>query len=315
MLNKILNSRILKFCFSIILIYLAFKKVDIGELGKSLIGVKLWFVILSIVICFVGIWVTSYRWANLLINKPKIKDIYIFSRSSLAASFYGMFFPTSVASDIFKWIIVDDKYVNIPRSKLLGSVILDRLIGFTMYILIGVIMIFFAENLGIIIPLWTKLFFVGVFVVCILFYIALIFFDLSKLFKIKWFKKFESVAELVNKDNMIQILKSIGISFLSVLVWMFQIWLASIYFNTGIPITSILIFMPIISMLLSLPISFAGFGAREQLYILFFCGISNSVESVLLMSTFSGITGILISLIGGLVSLTPDFQKSIKKKN
>lgn len=315
MLNKFLNSRVLKFCFSIVLIYLAFRKVNVGELWKSLIGIKLWFVILSIIVSLIGVFVVSYRWISLLIKSPKIKDILIFAKSSLVASFYGLFFPTSIASDLLRWIIVDEKYPNIPRSKLLGSVVLDRFIGFSMYIFIGSIMLFFAENMGISIQYWTKIFFFGVFIVCLLFYIALVFFDLSKFFKIKWFRKFESMSELIKKENKIQILKSISISFLSVGIWIFQIWLTSVYFDTGISIISIIIFMPIVSMLLSLPISFAGFGAREQLYILFFSGISNSIESILLMSTFSGIVGVLIALFGGLISLTPEFQKSINKKH
>lgn len=310
MLKKIINSRILKILISGILIYLAFRKVDINELGKNLAGIEWWFVVLNIVISLVGMMLVSFRWSNLLIKRPKIKDILIFTKSSLVASFYGLFFPTSMASDILKWIIIDEKYPEIPKTKLLGSVVLDRFIGLSMFIFAGLFMILFGKIDKNIIPFWIKLIFIGLFLLCFSFYLCLYLFDLSKIFKIKWLKRFENVAELVDKKNVKQIFKSVVISLLSEFFWIGQMWFISWYFKTGVSVVSIFIFIPITSMILTLPISFAGFGAREQLYLLFFGGLATSVESILLTSTFSGILGILTALIGGLVSLSPDFKKS-----
>ena len=63
-------------------------------------------------------------------------------------------------------------------------------------------------------------------------------------------------------------------------------------------------------MILVLPISFAGFGAREQLFLLFFSNANTSTEGILLTSAFLGIMGIINSLFGGLVTLAPDFKNS-----
>jgi hypothetical protein len=61
--------------------------------------------------------------------------------------------------------------------------------------------------------------------------------------------------------------------------------------------------MPIISLILVLPISWAGFGARENLFLIFFGQLGYPTEKLLLVSTFGGIMGILNALIGGLVLL------------
>jgi len=66
---------------------------------------------------------------------------------------------------------------------------------------------------------------------------------------------------------------------------------------------------------LLLPISVAGFGAREQLYLFFFLKVGGIAEGILLTSTFSGILGIITALIGGLITLTPDFKKIGKDTN
>ena len=71
----------------------------------------------------------------------------------------------------------------------------------------------------------------------------------------------------------------------------------------GLPLTllQVFIFMPVIALILILPISVAGFGAREQLYLYFFGQLGLPVEKILLVSTFSGVLGVISSLIGGLL--------------
>ena len=176
MLKRIFGSRVFRICVSVVLIYLAFRKIDIVDLLGKLVGVDWWFVVLNIILSLVALCLISFRWSMLLIKKPKFRDVIVFTKSSLSASFYGLFFPTSVAADLLKWVIIDEKYPNIPKSKLLGSVILDRFIGLSMFIFVGLLMIFFGGG-GKYLPLWVKLLFSGLFFGCLIFYLSLLFFD------------------------------------------------------------------------------------------------------------------------------------------
>lgn len=312
MFKKIFGFKWVKVLISLALIYLAFMKVDVVELWNKLMGIDWWFVVLNVILSLISTVLVSFRWSILLIKKPKLKDVVIFAKSTLSASFYGLFFPSSVAADLLKWIIIDEKYPKIPKSKLLGSIVLDRFIGLSMFVVVGLIMTFFAGWSGVSIPDWIKLSFVGMFVGCVGFYLSLWFFDWKRILKLKFLKKFENLSELIDRDNLVQILKSALVSLVSQFFWICQIWFVSWYFNTGLSLITMLVFTPIISMILALPISFAGFGAREQLYLLFFGKMANSTSSILLTSAFSGVVGILVALVGGLVSLTPDFKRSIK---
>ncbi len=313
MFKKIINSKLLKVLVSVVLIYFAFRKVDISSLFRQLIGIKIWFLVVNLAITILLVILTSTRWSLLLIKKPKLKDVLVFTKSSFAASFYGLFFPTAVAGDLLKWIIIDEKYPEIPKTKLLGSVILDRIIGMSMFMFIGLIMIFMATKKGVEIPILVTLVFIGIFTGCLIFYIAIFFFKVEKLFKLKFFKKFENIGELIKKDNLVQIGKSVLMSAVSEFFWVLQTWFISWYFGTNLSVLSIFVFMPIISMILILPISIAGFGAREQLFLFFFSSAASSNESILLTSTFFGILGIISSLMGGLMTLTPDFRRIDKK--
>lgn len=313
MVKKIINSRILRILISVVLIYFAFRTVDVASLWRQLITMDWWFVVVTLFISLLGIALVSWRWSMLLIKKPKLNDVKVFNKSSLVGSFYSLFFPTSVAGDLLKWMIVDEKYPDLSKSRLVGSVILDRFIGMSMFIFVGFIMLVFGGIDKSLVPFWIWLVFLGIFLGCLLFYVGLYFFDLSKnkLWQTKFLKKFKDVAELINRENRKQILKAVAISLMSEILWICQMWFISWYFGTGLTIVSIFVFIPIISMILSLPISFAGFGAREQLYVLFFGAMATSIESILLTSAYSGVLGILVALIGGLFSLTPDFKKSI----
>ncbi|MFA5531984.1 MAG: lysylphosphatidylglycerol synthase transmembrane domain-containing protein [Candidatus Shapirobacteria bacterium] len=312
--KKIFSSRIFKLIFSIVLIYFAFKKVDMMSLFSKLVEIKFWFVLVNILISICFTFLISYRWSLLLIKKPKFSDVWNFIKSSWAASFYGLFLPTSVGADVVKWIIIDKKYPEIPKTKLLGSVFLDRFVGLSTYMFVGLIFIFIARSKNIFIPDMVLYLVIGIVIVCLAFYIFVYFFDINKtIFKKKIFKRLVSVDELVNRENLGQIIKGIFISIFSEFGWVLQVWFISCYFGANLSIFSIFIYIPIISLILLLPISVAGFGAREQLYLFFFLKVGGMAEGILLMSTFGGILAIINSLIGGLVTLTPDF-KNIDKK-
>lgn len=313
-LKKVFKSEIFKLVFSGILIYFAFRKVDVPNLLGQLVGIKIWFLVVNILMGISFIFLISYRWSLLLIKKPRFKDVLNFTKSSLMASFYGLFLPTSAGSDVVKWIIIDKKYPEISKTKLLGSVFLDRFVGLSTYMFVGLIFIFIAKSKGILIPDMIFYVIVGLVAVCLAFYIFIYFFDVNKtIFKKKIFRRFVSMGELVNRQNLGQLVKGMLISIFSEFGWVLQIWFISWYFGANLSAFSILVYIPIISLILLLPISIAGFGAREQLYLFFFLKVGGITEGILLTSTFGGILGVINSLIGGLVTLTPDFKKIDKK--
>lgn len=309
MFKKILKSKILKFVITIMLFYFAFRKVEVKSMLQQLIGIDLFFLISMVAISILTTLIAAYRWSLLIIKKPTLSDIFVFAKSAWSASFYGLFVPTSAAGDVFKWIIIDEKYPKIPKSKLAGSILLDRFVGMTMLVLFGFISQFFARYFGVEIPFVIRLGFFVVFGGCIFIY-GLIFSGKTKLlFKIKWLEKLKNIGELVEKENSVQILKCLSVSIISDLLWIWQAWMISQYFGANLSFVEILIYLPTISTILILPISIAGFGAREQLYLYFLGNSSSSPESLLLTSTFMGIMGILISLWGGIISLTPEYRR------
>lgn len=315
-IKKLFKSRIVRLIFSAVLVYFAFKKVDVKSLLGQLVGVKWWFILENIIVSLLLSFIISYRWSLLLIKKTKLKDILVFYKSSLMASFYGLILPSAAATDVVKWLLIEQKYPQIPKSKMLGSVFLDRIIGLSTYIFVGLIFIIIARSKGIFVPDMIFYSIIGLVVTFICFYIFIYFFDVKKtIFQLKIFKRFESVGELVNRENLPQIFKGMLVSIFSEFGWVLQTWFISWYFGANLSIFSILVYIPIISLILILPISIAGFGAREQLYLFFFLPLGGKAEGVLLTSTFGGILSVLMSLAYGLITLTPEFKRSKLKQS
>jgi len=312
MLKKIYKSKWVKLSISLVLVYFAFKKVNIGSILKQLSGISIKSLSFWLGISILSTVLIAYRWSLLIIKKPKISDVLVFTKSVWSSYFYGLFVPTSAAGDIFKWIIIDEKYPDISKSKLGASILLDRFIGMSMLVFLGFMSQFFIDSMGVNIPVLIRYGLGLVFLGCLFFYGLVIRGKVDLLFKHKWLKKFQNIGELVNRENSKQIIKCLGVTLISDLLWIWQTWVIGHYFGLNISFIEILIYLPIISTILILPISIAGFGAREQLYLFFLSSSVNTTESILLMSTMSGIIGIINSLLGGLITLTPEYKKSFK---
>jgi len=311
-LKKIFASKLFKLIFSAILIYFAFKKVDVIKLFEEIRRVPLWFVGTNIIISFFIIALISVRWSLLLNHKLKFKTALTFIRANFLAAYYSLFFPSAVAGDVLKWVVIDRRYPEITKTKVLGSIILDRFIGFSMFMLLGLVSAIFGKKNGLNIPNYVFYLLIILTFVCFLIYLIIYFFDVSKMLpKITFLHRLDDAFDLLK--NKRQIFKCLLISLLSEMIWILQIWFAGYVFGANLGLLSVFVFTPIISMILVLPISIGGFGAREQLFLFFFSQVGSSNESILLMSAFLGILGIINSLFGGILSfLDEETRKKIR---
>ena len=304
MLKRILTSRITQFLFSAILIFLAFRKIDVLKLIGEVSTVPLWFVVAILIYIFITIFIGGARWSMLVLENPKFIDFWNFTKACYIGGFYGLFFPSMVVGDMIKWLPLQKKYENLSKTKLAGSVIIDRVIGLSAFITVGFLALVSGKLLKYQFPdvlLWL---FGGLALGTVVFYLLVFTVDFERFFsKYKILQKVIEVVDLLKKENKKRILKVYLISLVAEPVWMLPVWFYSLIFSAGISLLQVYIFMPVIALILVLPISIAGFGARENLYLYFFGALGFADEKILLVSTFGGILGVLNSLIGGLFIL------------
>lgn len=303
-MKKILTSPWTRGGFSVILIYFAFRKIDVlgllGEISKVPLWLTLGLLAYMVFTTIIGV----VRWCILIIEKPSLGDVFNFARAAYIGAFYGLFFPSAVGGDLVKWLPLLKKYPQLSKTRLVSSILVDRIIGFSAFVVMAFFSIVLGKFLRFQFPDYLFWLFFGLFLTMILFYIVVFSLDFEKIFgRFKLLRKLLEIVDLLKSENKSRIMKCFLISIIAEPIWILPNWFYSLVFDAGLSLLSVYVFMPVISLILVLPVSVAGFGAREQLYLYFFTQLGLVPEKVLLVSTFSGVLGVLNSLLGGLLIL------------
>lgn len=303
-LKNILNSKLFQLSFSALLIFVAFRKVNIGHLLNEVHQAPWWVVIILLAYMTVSMFLGGLRWGVLVLGKITLADLWAFTRATYAGCFYSLFFPSSVGGDLLKWTSLMKKYPEISKLKLAGTALIDRVIGFSAFSIAAMIALVAGKILKYQFPDLLFWLFLGINFALVVFYVLVFTIDFEKLLsKFKFLNKVLEIVDLLKNSNKKRIIICFLISLVSEPVWMLMTWFSSLTFKANIKLLQVFIFMPIISLILVLPISWAGFGARENLFLVFFGQLGFDSEKLLLVSAFTGIMGILNALIGGLVLL------------
>lgn len=309
-LKSIFGSKIFQLSFSAILIFVAFRKVDVTKLFDEVSQAPWWVVVLLLIYMALSMIIGGLRWAVLVLEKVKFSDVLAFTRATYAGAFYSLFFPTSIGGDLLKWTALLKKYPEISKIKLAGTALIDRVIGFSAFSVAALIALVTGKLLKYQFPNVLFWLFLGINITLIIFYILVFSLDFEKILESfknpklsKILKRLIEVVDLLENSNKKRILTCFFISLVAEPVWMMMTWFSSLTFKANIKLLEVFIFMPVIALILVLPISWAGFGARENLFLVFFGQLGIPVEKLLLVSAFGGILGILNALLGGLILL------------
>jgi glycosyltransferase 2 family protein len=309
-LKNVFSSKWFQLGFSVILIYIAFRKVDISKLVFEVQQVPWWVVVALLVYIGISMFIGGLRWGVLVLDKVNFTDVLSFTRATYAGGFYSLLFPTAIGGDLLKWTSLLKKYPHISKFKLAGTALIDRVIGFSAFAIVAMVALIVGKLFKYQFPDILFWLFLGISVALIFFYILVFSLDFEKILSLAkhlWFYKYLNklfeIIDLLKKGNKKRIMICFLISLFAEPIWMMTTWFSSLAVGTGLNLLEVMIFMPIISLILVLPISWAGFGARENLFLLFFGQLGISPEKLLLTSAFGGVLGILNSLLGGLVLL------------
>jgi len=303
-LKKVLFSRWARMFLSALLIYFAFRKADLPQLWSNLASVSWQLVTVLVLLNIISMLIGGLRWAILVLGGANLKDILIFTKASFTGSFYSLFFPSSVGGDLLKWTTLLKNYPQISKLKLAGTALIDRVIGFSAFSLMAMISLILGKILKYQFPGILFWLFLGINIALIIFYLFVFRLNFEKMAgKYKFLNKLLEIVDLLKNSNKKRIILCFLISMLAQPFWMMISWYLFNSLWIDLKLIQVFIFMPIISLILTLPISWAGFGARENLYLYFLVPLGYSAEKLLFASTFSGVMGILMALLGGLMLL------------
>jgi hypothetical protein len=298
--------RWLKLLLSVALLYLAFRKVELGTILAELSRVPVWIVLAMLSYGLVTVALGSCRWAIVLFDRIELKKVLWLMRATMIGSFYGLFLPSSVGIDLVRWVPLVKAYPNLSKTKLVASVLIDRVVGFTAFVGVALASSVVGKYLGVSYPTYLLYVFGCLFLAVMMVYLLVYSGGLVE--RLGWFKKYRWTNKLF---EVVVLLKALGVrrlswgiflGILSQFAWIFPIWWWSLIIRAGISLVSVMVIGPMVGLLLVLPISLAGFGARENLYLYFWGTMGILPEKILAVSTMNGIISVLGALVGGLLT-------------
>jgi uncharacterized membrane protein YbhN (UPF0104 family) len=288
---------LIKIFISLAMLILALRLVDINELKQSLLSIPLPTLGVVVVIFFFGQLLSSYKWW-LLARSGSIEVPWLLA---VRAYFLGMavncFGLGTVGGDLARALVLGSKSKQNPTA--LASVFADRVHGITVLAAIGVVSMVFSgrQHIGseylVLLP------------VCIIAVVMAWYFGPSIALAVlpkggALHRNMEQIAQVFPRDPAtISYISLISLVFHLLQIGLHQVMAAG--FGIQIPWPVLLVTIPVINILSSLPISWNGLGVRENGYVFFLAPLLLSREHAIAFGVMWLLATAISSAIGGLV--------------
>lgn len=301
---------ILRVIVSILLLgFLFWKFVDLREFYQIIKKTNLLYFILAYLSAMLGIIISSVRWKVILEhNKQKIGLIELISLYFIG-KFYNLIIPGTISGDIVRSYKSSLKKGD--RATLFLSVFLERIVGFVgllLVMILGLIILYDSLPKEIIIQL------IGLVTFLVIGFLLINYKPFKNLLLSIAKTKFLNKYNLKNKiqktyrsfkslKNLKLLVKTLLLSLIFIFLSFLSTFLIAKSINVDIPFLYLASVIPIITIFTMIPISFAGTGIREGLYIYFFSHVGVGNEEAVTIGILGLIMLIVTGLIGGIINL------------
>ncbi len=289
---------------SIVILFFLFKWIGFKKISGVIYGARFGYLFISILTFIAAYILCFFRWC-LLVKSVGIKaPLSRLASSYLGGIFFNLFLPSTVGGDIVR---IADLRNHIRKTKeIAATVLVDRLVGFCALGLIVLVSIIigreYIRGLDVLIPI-AILFF-------LLFSVVAVLFTKNIFAKIKIFiptKKLKSWAENLHEEIFYfrkrpkVLLRTLLISLLSQLTLIFGFYFIFLALRLNPDIIYFFIFVPLINVVATIPVSIGGLGLRDTGSVFFFTKIGIAKDVAAAASLLSFLFIVLIGIISGII--------------
>ncbi len=294
--------------------YLLLFQVDLNELGSVLSAARWPYVIAAALVMVFGTALRGLRWQVLL----EALDIHVPLRTLVhlyfVGAFFNMFLPSGFGGDAVKMAKLAQETGQTPEA--IGTTLVERATGLWVLFLMALIALPFSRRL---LPAaWTlpilALTLGGVAGGFLVMGTPLLPWLGGKI-RLPGQDKLERFYRSVAQLGYPALLRACGISLVFDILLIVFTWLLAEGVDVHQPWGVYLLFTPIISFSLALPISIGGLGVREQTFITLFAAVGVGAAAAAAMSLLNYvITYLVVGLIGGLFFMLEGLRGSREER-
>lgn len=279
---------LLKITISFIFIYAVLRKLDLNELLIEFKNIRLSFFILALLLYLSTMFFSTKRWSYFV---KADKNFFQLFELYMVGAFFNIFLPGTVGGDVVKAYYLYKGTQK--RGDSLVSVFMERYMGMLALISIASV----ATLIGF--QHVKDTFALKFFIIIVTIFIAGTIFVSFFPYEI-FYKKLKDVRASIKyfifqKDIF---LKTLFLSLTIQGIGIFVVFLLSKSINIDIAISYHFIFIPIITVISMIPISFSGVGLREYSFLHFYSIAGLTEEKAVTLSLLWFIIMIITGLIG-----------------
>jgi glycosyltransferase 2 family protein len=299
---------LLKVTFTVALLSILIARSDVNYLLALLTSLN--FLYLAVVFCLIAVdtALRAHNWGLLLrvrgINLSLPQLVY----SYMVGNFFGTFLPSSFGTDVGRGVVLSRHYSVRPEETTLAIVMINlmNLLALSICALLSMLAfrnLLYSQTLAIIIIAF-----------CLTYLLAFPFMLNGWLLRvIQIFVRFINIQPLiaicqkfavaietfaVRKDRLVAVL---GFSFLSQIINIIVTYTVSLALNLDIPLIAFAMLIPIVNLSRMLPISVAGLGAEQGIFVYLFALVAVPAEEALSISLIIVASIICFTALGGIV--------------
>ncbi len=294
---------LLRIVISLGLLAFLLTKVGVRETWESLRGANIGYLLAVFLLYLLSIVLRSYRWRIFLNTQgvqaslPKLASLY------LIGVFFNLVLPSGFGGDVVR--VYELSQYSSRTASSITTVFMDRLSGFLALFAMAASALAFSYRL---VPPEVGVTIIAIFLVSLVGTGALFSRPLWRRLKglplLSSLAQKERVKELYLSAqiyNLVPLVQAISLSLAFNILLMIMNYLAALSFGVEISFWYFLLFIPIISFLLVLPISLSGLGVREGAYIYLFSRVGVPSSSALAISLSIYAVTVATGLIGALI--------------
>lgn len=299
-----LLSFAIKFAVSVGLLWLLARGIDLEAVGRQIVGADPLLLIVAVLLAAAVLPMAAIRWQ--LVTRAIHQPVSV--RDAMSITTIGWFFnqtlPSTIGGDAVRIFLA--WRTGITKTGAIHGIVLDRLMG--LFVVLALATLFLQPLLSGLSDVFQKWFLVAFIAAGYAGYFLL--FAMTGTFA-AWLDNIR-VVRLVRalsrdaRETLLSLSPGGVILVISVVLQIVQI--ASVYviavaLGIDVSFTAIMIALPAVLLISSLPISLAGWGVREQSMVLALGAMGVAATDALAISVLLGLSWIVIGLPGALVWL------------
>jgi glycosyltransferase 2 family protein len=290
----------LKICLSVGLLFYLFTLIDLDRLLDHLRTVDLRYLLVALLLLLAQIGISSFKWQLILSSDGVRMRLPFLIKTYMIGNFLSLFLPTSFGGDIYRVLAV--RGVNRDLAKSTSSVLFDRLSGVLALVSIG-IFAYLALPDQPYEPVVMTSYVLGLAAFLLMSSDRAV--EIINASKISLVKKVGKI--LVSFRNYRRHPRNLALIVLLSFAFQLNIVLVNKVYTMAlgldIPLSMLLVIIPVIYLTEVLPISINGLGVRESAFSFFFVLIGHTVEDGLAVSLLVIGMRYLLGLLGGTLLL------------